>query len=137
MKYALAVWLFAILGIAYADIVDLRFGWDAPDPPDDRIVGYRLWDAAPGEEFAPLAEFDVGTTGEASITMRPGETRIFAMTAFSQDAESDYSNEVDFTLPVTPEEPVAPPVTPGGEVEVDRRSNRGGGCFIGAGGRQN
>jgi len=78
----------------------VTLAWD-PNPEPD-IVGYRLHYGISSGQFTGTIE--AGNTTTATVTnLTAGSTWFFVVTAFNNAGfESPHSNEVSFTVPVTP-----------------------------------
>ncbi len=136
-----AVQLIAMTWFAHAG--SIRLGWDANSEPE--VIGYNIYVKNHiNEDYRPMTEiFEqdldnplMPTIGVWGLT--DTLTYYFVATAFSEDAESAFSNEAIWTGPEPPpDEPPPdelPPDEPGdgnGDVDKDKNSKSGGGgCFI-------
>lgn len=94
--------------------------WDANPEPD--IAGYRIYQSQQSGVYDPQAPAaETGT--ETTVTLgdlQYGETYYFVATAFNTSGlESDYSNEIAFTVTARPDPlTLEPPVYDGGFVKL-------------------
>jgi Fibronectin type III domain len=70
----------------------------SPSPSDD-VAGYQVYYGTASGVYTTV--IDVGPTTSASVGgLRKGRTYWFAVTAYdTSDNESEYSNEVQYTVP--------------------------------------
>lgn len=90
----------------------LEFSWEyAPDM--DNVVGFRLYASTTSGQYAEgdvIADVSYQTgvgqyTAERALSGTPGQetTYYFVATAYNEDQESDYSNEVSYSVLGSPE----------------------------------
>ena len=94
---ALSLILTLVPAIAYAD--DVTLAWDANSEPD--VTGYKLHYGTNSGDYSN--SIDVGNVTQHTVSnLQQGETYYFAATAYDvNDAESDYSAEVAYTVNAT------------------------------------
>lgn len=64
----------------------------------DDVTGYRLYHRTPSENYSNSVGLDIGKKNFATLeNLEPG-TYYAAITAYNSVGESDYSNEVEFTV---------------------------------------
>ena len=91
--------LLAMAPAALAATVPLTVAWDAPEVA---VEGYHLWESpASGVLYVLRADEIDGaeTQYRFLVEIEPGQSRYFVMTAYAENQESDYSNEVNYTHP--------------------------------------
>ncbi len=99
-------WLLALLGwVASVAAAGVTLAWDPS--PDDRVTNYRVYWGYQSRTYT--GSFDVGNVTNATVgSLVAGTHYFFAVTATTPEGlESDYSNEVDYTVPLPP---LTPPV---------------------------
>ena len=97
-------WLLALLGLAASvAAAEVTLAWDPS--PDTRVTNYRVYWGYQSRTYT--GSFDVGNVTTATVGSLVAGTRYyFAVTATTPEGqESDFSNEVDYTVPL-------PPLTP-------------------------
>jgi len=97
-------WLLALLGLAASvAAAEVTLAWDPS--PDTRVTNYRVYWGYQSRTYT--GSFDVGNVTTATVGSLVAGTRyFFAVTATTPEGqESDFSNEVDYTVPL-------PPLTP-------------------------
>ena len=91
----LTVILILYVGIAFAGSVRLQ--WDPNSEAD--LAGYKVYWGPASRVYYDLVDVGKVTTKEITGLM-PGTKYYFAATAYDTEAlESDYSNEVSYTVP--------------------------------------
>ncbi len=87
-----------LLASATALAAEVRLAWDPSPGPE--VIGYRLYWGTQSRQYA--RSVDVGLVTTATIReLSAGTTYYFAATAYaSRGLESDFSNEVQYTVPV-------------------------------------
>ena len=83
----------------------VTLAWDAS--PDSSIAGYRLYEGVASQTYSNV--IDVGNaTGATATGLVGGATYFYAVTAYDTNgAESDFSSEISYTVPL----PANPPPT--------------------------
>jgi hypothetical protein len=94
--------LTAILAVPAQAVV---LQWEANPEPD--VVGYRVYMGQVSRSYSTTHE--AGSQTNAEITaLQPGKTFYFAVTAYNEDGlESDFSEEISYTIPVPNHAPIA------------------------------
>jgi hypothetical protein len=106
---------------------EVRLSWEHPDP--DSLDGFAIYYGTESRGY--VYKDEVGVVFEHLVTsLHEGETYYFAAVAVSGDRESDYSNEVSYTVPDEPVR-IPDPVPPFPPAPAPERT--GGGCTTGAG----
>lgn len=81
----------------------VRLAWDKS--PDATVTGYKLYTGSASRSYTNLINVGTNLTGTASNVIA-GRTYYFAATAYnSVGLESDFSNEVSYTVPTVPPPP--------------------------------
>ena len=95
----LGLWLLLAATAACA----VTLAWDA----SDRATGYRVYDGLASRDYDTV--LDVGPDTRAVITgLTVGQRYYFAVTAYNEFGESDYSNEVSAVIEAPDPEPPPP-----------------------------
>jgi len=82
-----------MVSISYA--IDIIIGWDANTEPD--LVGYKLHYGTVSKTYTTTV--DVGNITQYTLRdLVAGTTYYFAATAHNDNSESDYSNELAYTV---------------------------------------
>lgn len=94
----------ALLACCWAFLVhsaDVKLAWDANTEPD--ITGYRVHQGSSSRNYTRVIEATGLSTTRTVSGLTAGATYFFAVTAInSSGLESDYSNEVRYTVPTSP-----------------------------------
>lgn len=94
------LWTVALILIVRAALADasVTLAWDASPSPE--VTGYRIYYGVGSRSYTNVVT--VGNVLTATVTgLKPGVTYYFAATAFEGSGlESDFSNEVSYTVPV-------------------------------------
>jgi len=95
---------FIILALASAlqsrAATTLHLAWDANS--ETNVVGYRLYWGTAQRDYIASNVVDAATTQSSVSNLVAGTRYHFAVTAFSEHAESGYSDEVTFDIPPVP-----------------------------------
>jgi fibronectin type 3 domain-containing protein len=112
-------WLLALLGlVASVAAAEVTLAWDPS--PDERVTNYRVYWGYQSRNYT--GSFDVGNVTTATVgSLVAGTHYFFAVTATTPDGlESDFSNEVDYTVPLPPLSPPTLEVQAGANPEEAR-----------------
>ena len=103
----LVTFLFVLAGTANS--ADLRIAWDANSEPD--LVGYRVFCGESSGDYTVSHEITSSDPNEPPPTtceftgLEEGRRYYFAAIALSDGGQSDYSQEISYTVPATPVDP--------------------------------
>jgi hypothetical protein len=119
--------LFLLLAVSNAPAADVKIAWDANTESD--LAGYKLFYGTTSRSY--LNSIDVGNTTEYTLTgLIEGTTYYFAAKAYdTSDNESDYSQELVYTLPTinsAPDTPAKPTGPASGFVQTSYAFNTSG-----------
>lgn len=108
-------------GCALASEVTLE--WDLNSESD--VEGYKVYYGTQSSNYSKV--IDVGDWNSRVIQgLEPGTRYYFSVTAYNAYYESDFSEEIDYTVPLSNEAPIA-------DASNDKPSDdgeEGGSCFI-------
>lgn len=90
----LVAMLFTLMGWS----ATANFVWDA-NPASDAVTGYRIYWGPNSRTYTNNVTLGNVTTGSVT-NLNEGDTYYFAATAYNAAGESDFSNEVFFTVPM-------------------------------------
>jgi hypothetical protein len=106
----------------------VTLGWDANEGQGSLISGYRLYYGTASRQYTQSNLVDISQTVSTVNNLVEGTTYYFAVTAVTSGGlESDYSEEIPYTVPSTA--PAPPPALSFTEVEFENPapvSNPGG-----------
>ena len=85
--------LFIVLVLSPFDsAAQIKLAWDSP-PPDSNVVGYKVYYGTASGTYKPPIDLRYVTTTYTVQHLSKGVTYYFAVTAYNQYGESDFSNE--------------------------------------------
>ncbi len=95
MKYIFSLWLLLFTTPCFANTVVL--GWN----PSNDVIGYKIYQSTTGVK--PYTQIGTSTLAGYTIpNLEDGVQYYFAVTAYNQYTESDYSNVVQLEIPYSP-----------------------------------
>ena len=105
---SLVVLLAAAAPASVASVSSVTLAWDPSADPS--VIGYKLYYGAASRSYTNLVQ--AAATNSASVTaLVGGKTYYFAATAYDATGlESDYSDEVSYTVPVQNQPPTIDPI---------------------------
>lgn len=112
-------WFLALLGlVASVAAAEVTLAWDPS--PDTRVTNYRVYWGYQSRTYT--GSFDVGNVTTATVgSLVAGARYFFAVTATTPEGlESEFSNEVEYTVPLPPLTPPALEVQAGATPEEAR-----------------
>lgn len=97
MKKALLIACISICALAGAvQAGEITLGWNAPTNPE---VGTRLYIGTQSGQYDFSEDAGTGTVQFTIANLAPGATYFFAAKHYFNGMESEYSNEVSYTVP--------------------------------------
>lgn len=109
MKPVKIVWLFVLLASGFLSIggQSVTLAWNANS--ETNLAGYRLYWGPSTRNYTNRNVVLAPTTQNVVSNLAAGSTTFFAVTAYTDDGlESDYSDEVSYTVPSPEQKPVSP-----------------------------
>jgi len=103
--FLVAAWLFVALTASTQGQPTVTLAWDSS--PDSSVTGYRLYAGLATGSYSEV--LDVGNATDATVSnLISGVAYFFAATAYNTNGEeSDFSNEVSYTVPSPTDNPPA------------------------------
>jgi F5/8 type C domain/Bacterial TSP3 repeat len=114
-RYAISITSFIVIALiaSYVQAAEVSLAWDLPQTNQDETVlenraGFRLhWGQVSGKYTETKEIKDPNATSTTIASLDEGKTYYFAATAFDFSGnDSDFSNEVSTTIPLTPPPPL-------------------------------
>jgi hypothetical protein len=127
-RYAISIISFIVIALIapYVQAADVSLAWDLPQANQDGtaseiLAGIRIhWGQASGKYTETKEIKDPNATSTTIASLDEGKTYYFAATAFDFSGnDSDFSNEVSTTIPLTPPPPPPPPLDTDGDGLID------------------
>ena len=125
-RYAMSITSFIVIALiaSYVQAAEVSLAWDLPQTNQDGtasevLAGIRIhWGQASGKYTETKEIKDPNATSTTIASLDEGKTYYFAATAFDFSGnDSDFSNEVSTTIPLTP--PPPPPLDTDGDGLTD------------------